>query len=89
MKNSPSKRSAYEYAERVRARLPRRLQELRLAAGQSRYRLELESGITREMIGKVERGASNPSVCVTAQLCHGMGITLNEFTAHLEDVSRT
>ena len=76
---------AHDYAERIRARLPRRLQELREAAGLSKYGLERESGISREMIGKVERGVANPSLCVTAQLSYGIGMTLTEFTAHLED----
>ena len=50
-----SKRRAYDYAERIRARLPGRLQTARVAAGLSRYGLEQRSGISREMIGKIER----------------------------------
>ncbi len=76
---------AHDYAERIRARLPRKLQELREAARLSKYGLERLSGISREMIGRVERGVANPSLCVTAQLSHGMGMTLTEFVGHLED----
>jgi transcriptional regulator with XRE-family HTH domain len=82
MGTSPVTHDAHDYAERVRERLPRKLQELREAAGLSKYALAGESGISREFIGKVERGEANPSVCVTAQLSFGMGMTLSEFAAH-------
>ncbi len=84
MPSSPANHHAHDYAERVRERLPRRLQELRVAYGLSRYGLERESGISREMIGKVERGTANPSLCVMAQLSCALGMTLSEFAAHLE-----
>ena len=83
MTTSPHK--AHDYAELIRARLPHQLQKSRKAAGQSRYRLEKKSGISREMIGRVEHGAANPSMCVTAQLCHGMGLTLSEFAVSLDN----
>ena len=89
MPSTPDNHEAHDYAERIRERLPRRLQELREAAQLSKYGLERESGISREMIGRVERGDANPSLCVTAQLSHGIGLTLNEFTAHLEDDSES
>ena len=41
---------AFNYAERIRARLLRRLQELREAAGMSKYALEKKSSVSREMI---------------------------------------
>lgn len=42
--------AAHDYAERIRERLPRRLQELREAARLSRYALEKKCGVSREMI---------------------------------------
>jgi transcriptional regulator with XRE-family HTH domain len=78
------KHEAYDYAERLRARLPRTLQEKREAAGLSKYALEQRSGITREMIGRVELGKANPSLCLTAQLTHAMGLTLTEFLRKLD-----
>ncbi len=76
---------AHEYAERIRARLPRRLQELRERAGLSKYGLARESGLSREYIGKLERGVANPTIPVTAQLSHVIGMTLTEFVEQLED----
>jgi len=76
---------AHDYAERLRARLPRRLQELREAAGFSKYALARESGISREYIGKIERGRANPTLPISAQLSYGLGLTLEEFTHQLED----
>jgi hypothetical protein len=44
---------AHDYAERIRERLPRRLQELRERFGLSKYGLARESGLNREYIGKL------------------------------------
>ena len=87
MKTSNANHDAHEYAERVRARLPQQLQKARLAAGMSRYRLAINCGITLETIGQIERGDTNPSVCVLAQICYGLGMTFTEFAAFLEDAS--
>ena len=76
---------AHDYAERIRARLPRRLQELREGIGLSKYGLARESGISREYIGKIERGVANPTMPVSAQLSQGMGMTLTQFVERLED----
>ena len=43
---------AFNYAERIRARLPRRLQELREAAGMSMYALWMKCGVSRDMISQ-------------------------------------
>jgi transcriptional regulator with XRE-family HTH domain len=58
--------------QRLRERLPRRLQEIREAAGFTKYGLARESGVSREYIGKIERGKANPTLPVTAQLSHGL-----------------
>lgn len=76
---------AHDYAERLRERLPRRLQEIREAAGFTKYGLACESGVSREYIGKIERGKANPTLPVTAQLSHGLGLTLTQFSERLED----
>ena len=87
MSPRPSKLRAYDYAERIRTRLPGRLKRAREAAGLSRYGLEQRCGISREMIGKIERGKTKkPSLFIVAQLCHGMGMSLLELVALLEEL---
>ena len=81
----PDSHAAHDYAERIRERLPHRLQELRERAGLSKYGLARESGLSREFIGKLERGVANPTIPVTAQLSHGIGMSLTEFVGHLDD----
>ena len=85
MPNAPDNHEAHDYAERIRERLPRRLQELRERRGLSKYGLARESGVSREYIGKIERGKANPTLPVTAQISHGLGMTLEQFTHELED----
>jgi transcriptional regulator with XRE-family HTH domain len=53
MPTVPDNHDAHDYAERIRERLPRRLQELREAAGFTKYGLARESGVSREYIGKL------------------------------------
>jgi transcriptional regulator with XRE-family HTH domain len=77
MPTAPNNHDAHDYAERIRERLPRRLQELRERCGLSKYGLARESGISREYIGKLERGAANPTLPVTAQLSGGMGMDMS------------
>jgi ribosome-binding protein aMBF1 (putative translation factor) len=80
-------RRAFGYAGRIHARLPERLQRARLAAGLSRYGLEQRSGISREMIGKIERGKTKrPSLYVVTQLCYGAGMSLWEFVGLIEEM---
>lgn len=55
------------------------------SCGLSKYGLARESGISREYIGKIERGVANPTLPVTAQISHGLGMTLEQFTGELED----
>ena len=85
MPTVPVNHEAHDYAERIRDRLPRRLQEIREAAGFTKYGLARESGVSREYIGKIERGKANPTLPVTAQLSHGLGLTLTQFSEKLED----
>jgi transcriptional regulator with XRE-family HTH domain len=53
MPSPPDNHDAHDYAERIRNRLPRRLQELRERCGLSKYGLARESGLSREYIGKL------------------------------------
>ena len=50
---APDNHDAHDYTERIRERLPRRLQELRERCGLSKYGLARESGLSREYIGKL------------------------------------
>lgn len=77
-------REAHAYAERLRVWLPRRVQELREAAGLSRYALEKVSGVSRDMIGSVESGESIPTLHLCARLAHGLGLTVLELLAGME-----
>ena len=52
MPAAPDNHDAHDYAERIRERLPRRLQELREAAGFTKYGLARESGVSRGYIAK-------------------------------------
>ncbi len=75
---------AHVYAECLPERLPRRMQELREALGKSRYALAQDSGISREMVGRMESGGrSTPTLCVLAQLSHGLGMSLREHVERL------
>jgi ribosome-binding protein aMBF1 (putative translation factor) len=53
MPTAPDNHDAHDHAERIRERLPRRLQELRERCGLSKYGLAHESGLSREYIGKL------------------------------------
>ena len=85
MPSTPDNHDAHDYAERIRERLPRKLQELREAAGLSKYGLAGTSGISREYSGRVERGDANPAFVVVAQISHGIGMTLKQFIDRLEE----
>jgi DNA-binding XRE family transcriptional regulator len=54
MPAAPDKHHAHNYAERIRERLPRRLQELRERCGLSKYGLARESGISWESNGRTK-----------------------------------
>ncbi|MEZ5384956.1 MAG: helix-turn-helix transcriptional regulator [Prosthecobacter sp.] len=76
---------AYDYAERVRERLPRRLQELREAVGLSMYGLWLKCGVSRDTISRIEAGDTIPGVHVLARLAWGVGRTITDFFSGMED----
>ena len=62
MPSAPDNHEAHDYAERIRERLPRRLQELREAAGLSKDALAKKSGVSRDMVGCIEEGESIPTL---------------------------
>ena len=88
MPGSSTKRDAYDYAERIRERLPRRMQELREACGLSMYALWRRCGVSRNTISYIEAGERMPGVAVLAQLAKGMGVTLEGFFSGMEDGSK-
>jgi hypothetical protein len=53
MPTAPDNHDAHDHAERIRERLPRRLQELRERCGLGKYGLARESELSREYIGKL------------------------------------
>jgi transcriptional regulator with XRE-family HTH domain len=61
---------AHDYAERIRERLPRRLQELREGCGLSIYALWMKCGVSRDMISRIEGGETIPGVHVLAEFCN-------------------
>jgi len=81
---SNREREAFEYATRVCGRLPRCLQECREAAKVSRYGLQKNCGVSRDMIGDIEDGESVPTFFLAARMAYGLGMTLKEFVAVLE-----
>ena len=81
----PGHYAAHDYAERIRARLPRRLQEMREAARLSKYALWRKTGVSRDMIGRIEAGESIPTLHVGARLAYGLDKTLTEFIGTMED----
>lgn len=71
MPSIPDNHAAHDYAERIRERLPRRLQETREAAGLNMYALWLKCGVSRDTISRVEGGETIPGVHVLARLAWG------------------
>ena len=67
MPSAPDNHDAHDYAERIRERLPRRLQELRKACGLSMYALWLKCGDSRDTISRIQGGETIPGVHVLAR----------------------
>lgn len=59
MPTAPDNHDAHDYVERIRERLPPRLQELREAIGRSMYALWLKCGVSRDTISRIEGGETN------------------------------
>lgn len=85
MPAAPDNHEAHDYAERIRERLPRRLQELREAERLSMYALWQKCGVSRDTISRVEAGETIPGVHVLARLAWGVGKTISDFFGGIED----
>jgi transcriptional regulator with XRE-family HTH domain len=70
---------AHDYAERIRERLPRCLQELRESAKLSMHALWRKCGLSRDTISRVEASETIPSVHLLARLAWGLGSTITDF----------
>ncbi len=75
----------YDYAERIRERLTRRLQELREAVGLSMYALGEKCGVSRDTISRIEGSETSPGVHVLARLAWGLGKTPGGFFGRIEE----
>jgi transcriptional regulator with XRE-family HTH domain len=84
MREEDRQQAAYDYAERIRARLPECLMAVREEAGLSRYALADTCGISRNYLGQIERGLAIPGIVVVAQVSHGSGLSLVRFCERLE-----
>jgi transcriptional regulator with XRE-family HTH domain len=83
--SSAHNHEAHDYAERIRERLPRRLQELREAERLSMYALWQKCGVSRDTISRVEAGETIPGVHVLARLAWGVEKTITDFFSGIED----
>jgi transcriptional regulator with XRE-family HTH domain len=64
--------------------LARTVQAARLAKDLSVNALAERSGVSRAMIGKIERGAAQPTAALLGKLSGALGITLSELVARAE-----
>jgi transcriptional regulator with XRE-family HTH domain len=85
MPTAPDNHDAHDYAERIRERLPRRLQELRERCGLSMYALWMMCGVSRDMISRIEGGESIPTLHIAARMARGVEKTLTEFVEPMDD----
>lgn len=77
--NKQEARTNSTMAELVSAeRLGVRLRRLRREGGLTLEELAGQSGVSRAMISKMERGEKNPTLVVTAKLAEGLGVTLTQ-----------
>lgn len=56
----------------------KRLKKLRIDAEKTQEELAFDSNVDKTFISAIERGVANPSVLTLANICHGLGITLEE-----------
>jgi len=66
------------------ASLAATLHAARLARGLSASALAERSGVSRAMIGKVERGEAQPTAALLGRLSGALGMTLSELVARAE-----
>ena len=68
MKTQYSPHNTYDYAERIRSRMSRRLQEVWVAARLKPYALALKAEVSWDIIGDIEKGESIPTLYLLARL---------------------
>ena len=71
--------------DHLTADLAATLQSARLARDLSVNALADRSGVSRAMIGKIERGAVQPTAALLGRLAPALGLTLSELFARAED----
>lgn len=86
---SSDNHEAHDYAERIRERLPRRLQELYEAARLSMYALWQKCGVSRDTISRIEGGDSIPTFHVGTRLIYGVDKTKSKDKTTTQVVSAT
>jgi transcriptional regulator with XRE-family HTH domain len=64
------------------------VQTARRAQGLSTEALARRSGVSRAMIGKIERGEAQATAALLGRLSAGLGMTLSELVAHAEGDDR-
>ena len=69
-------REAHVYSERVCMRLAKRLRAAREALGLTMYEVEMASGVSRVMVGRIETGRSVPSAIVLVKVAKAFRVPL-------------
>lgn len=66
-------------------RIPQRLEAERKARRLTRAKLAKLAGVSREHVGKIEKGLTNPTAVLLAQLCRAMQMKVTQFLGAMED----
>lgn len=77
------------YAERIGRALPEILRRRREALGFSGYALAERSGVSREMIRRIEAGETNPTLFIIARLLHAMSMSFAELAAQIDPPTKS
>ncbi|SIQ61525.1 transcriptional regulator, XRE family with cupin sensor [Rhizobium sp. RU20A] len=64
-----------------------RLKSLRSESGLTLDALAAQSGVSRAMISRIERGEASPTAQLLARLCSALGTTLSRFFAFQQDTT--
>jgi len=74
----PSRNTTSTTKTEVSISLGKRLKKLRIATNKTQEELAFDSNVDKTFISAIERGVANPSVLTLANVCHGLGITLED-----------
>lgn len=77
------------YAERVCRALPDALRLRREAKGLSGYALAERSGVSREMIRRIEAGETNPTLLTTARLLRALDMSFTELASQIDPPAKS